>query len=95
MRDMKESEIAGLAKVCPAGGADAASGVFDLMNDLLRQSGDYTLKTAAGQTRRLNVALPSPQEITGPWKVTFDPRWGGPAQPQEFSTLTDLSRRPE
>ncbi len=35
------------------------------------------------------------QEITGPWKVAFDPRWGGPEQPVEFSSLQDWSKRPE
>ena len=32
------------------------------------------------------------QEITGPWEVTFDPKWGGPAHPVTFDTLTDWSK---
>jgi hypothetical protein len=29
------------------------------------------------------------QEITGPWAVQFDPRWGGPDKPVTFSRLSD------
>ena len=32
------------------------------------------------------------QEIRGPWKVTFDPHWGGPATPIAFDTLADWSQ---
>ena len=32
---------------------------------------------------------------TGPWTVTFDPAWGGPAAPVEFTTLDDWTTRPE
>jgi hypothetical protein len=28
-------------------------------------------------------------ELTGPWNVTFDPKWGGPEQPVVFNDLTD------
>ena len=34
------------------------------------------------------------QEITGPWAVAFDPKWGGPAK-VTFDKLDDWSRRPE
>jgi hypothetical protein len=34
-------------------------------------------------------------EITGPWLVSFDPKWGGPYQPVEFGTLEDWTMRPE
>jgi len=27
--------------------------------------------------------------LAGPWQVTFDPKWGGPAKPVEFQQLTD------
>jgi hypothetical protein len=33
--------------------------------------------------------------ITGPWSVTFDPKWGGPSRPVEFADLTDWTARPE
>ena len=32
------------------------------------------------------------QEIASPWLVTFDPRWGGPAQAVRFEKLHDWSR---
>jgi hypothetical protein len=31
------------------------------------------------------------QELTGPWTVTFDPKWGGPEQPVVFNDLPDWS----
>jgi hypothetical protein len=34
------------------------------------------------------------QELTGPWTVQFDPKWGAPAS-VEFSTLEDWTKRPE
>lgn len=33
--------------------------------------------------------------VTGPWEVTFDPRWGGPATPVAFDALEDWSQRAE
>jgi hypothetical protein len=35
------------------------------------------------------------QELAGLWEVSFDPRFGGPAQPVRFEKLEDWSRRPE
>lgn len=62
----------------------------------VRQAGNYVLKTAEGKTRTLEVAaLPAPVEISGPWQVTFDPKWGGPDQPVTFSGLEDWTKRPE
>ncbi len=34
------------------------------------------------------------QAITGPWQVTFEPKWGGPESIQ-FQELTDWTKRPE
>jgi hypothetical protein len=34
-------------------------------------------------------------ELTGPWEVSFDPRWGGPREPVRFDALTDWTARPE
>ena len=33
--------------------------------------------------------------IEGPWKVMFDPVWGGPAEPVTFTFLEDWIKRPE
>ena len=88
-------EILRFAQPRPAGNAEEASGAFDFMNGLFRQSGDYSVRTDAGQTRRFSVALPSPQPITGPWQVTFDPKWGGPAKPVTFDKLGDWSKHPD
>jgi hypothetical protein len=34
------------------------------------------------------------QELAGSWKVSFDPRWGGPGS-VEFSSLVSWTKRPE
>jgi hypothetical protein len=34
-------------------------------------------------------------EINGPWRVSFDPKWGGPAEPVEFRELDDWTERAE
>lgn len=34
-------------------------------------------------------------EITGPWKVAFDPKWGGPAEPVLWPQLRDWSQTAE
>ncbi len=33
--------------------------------------------------------------LDGPWAVSFDPKWGGPAAPVRFDTLVDWTARPE
>jgi hypothetical protein len=33
--------------------------------------------------------------VDGTWRVTFDPKWGGPSEPVEFATLGDWTMRPE
>jgi hypothetical protein len=67
---------------------------LDIARSLIWQSGQYVAQTASGKIRRLSVALPAPQEITGPWEVSFDPKWGGPEK-VTFETLEDWSKRPE
>jgi hypothetical protein len=33
--------------------------------------------------------------VDGAWRVTFDPKWGGSAEPVEFAALVDWTTRPE
>ncbi|MEO8657213.1 MAG: glycosyl hydrolase [Bryobacteraceae bacterium] len=50
---------------------------------------------ALPKTRRPNLpAISSSVELTGPWTVHFDPKWGGPAS-VVFQTLEDWTKRPE
>ncbi|MCX6872589.1 MAG: glycosyl hydrolase [Verrucomicrobia bacterium] len=67
---------------------------FDIATGEIRQSGTYVFTSATGQQRELKVALPALQEIAGPWQVSFDPKWGGPAK-VTFEKLDDWSTRPE
>jgi hypothetical protein len=43
----------------------------------------------------LNFVPPPPQPVVGPWQVSFDPRWGGPAGAVAFDRLEDWSKRAE
>lgn len=52
-------------------------------------------KPAAPTSQKNWTEYRTVQEITGPWKVSFDPKWGGPEQPVEFASLQDWSKRPE
>ena len=43
--------------------------------------GKYEVEFGDGTRRQFTAAeIPQAQEVTGPWSVRFDPKWGGPAQ---------------
>lgn len=67
---------------------------FDFSHGEIWKSGSYALKTTDGESRQRKVILPPPQEITGPWQVAFDPKWGAPAN-VTFERLQDWSTRAE
>jgi hypothetical protein len=52
-------------------------------------------KEATGTKTRNWLDYAETQQIEGPWQVSFDPKWGGPAKPLTFEKLADWSRRPE
>ena len=61
-----------------------------------RAAGTYTLKLANGETREIKIAAPAaPFELTGPWQVSFDPKWGGLADRdfQHARRLVETTRR--
>ena len=59
------------------------------------QPGRYEVKTVAGKSRVCEVpTVPAPEAIAGPWKVRFDPKWGGPDK-ITFEKLEDWSKRLE
>ena len=74
--------------------APGEGSALDIARGEILQSGDYIFKTAGGKTKELVVKLPAEQEISGPWEVAFDPKWGGPAK-VTFEKLEDWSKRPE
>lgn len=89
------AEIAELAKAVPNPAAAGDEPVVDLVRGEIHQPGTYVLTTADGRSRQIKVAdLPAPVEISGPWEVGFDPRWGGPEK-VTFDKLEDWSKRPE
>jgi hypothetical protein len=59
------------------------------------EPGEYEIQTASGHSRRVKVDAPlAPFPISGPWEVSFDPKWGGPER-ADFPQLEDWSQRPE
>jgi hypothetical protein len=57
--------------------------------------GRYEIQTAHGKKSVADIAtVPSPVELSGPWDVHFDSKWGGPEK-IVFESLTDWSQRPE
>ncbi|HWI56874.1 MAG TPA: glycosyl hydrolase, partial [Bacillota bacterium] len=63
---------------------------------LAAEPGRYQLTPAKGKVQQVEVvSVPAPVTLSGPWEVTFDPKWGGPTQPVTFSALDDWSKRPE
>ena len=50
---------------------------------------------ARGSAVRNFPAYRDAQELVGPWRVQFDPKWGGPAQSVAFEKLGDWTARPE
>jgi hypothetical protein len=95
-----------LRSAAPAAGAEAraVTGTFALAGDsskldFLRgeigQPGSYVFKTADGRSREVKCqGLAAPRAIAGPWEVSFDPQWGGPAK-ATFERLEDWSQRAE
>lgn len=51
--------------------------------------------TLTGAEESNYPVLTTQGELSGPWTVTFDAQWGGPAQPVTFDALTDWTNRPE
>jgi len=87
MRDLPEFEIKGGRTVLPLKFASSESAFIVFRKPL---SG---FKPAAGSENF--PELKSAGEITGPWQVRFDPKWGGPEKPVTFATLEDWPKRPE
>ena len=56
------------------------------------RKGNLTTKDTKSTKGEKNFPELKPvQELTGSWQVAFDPKWGGPAKPVTFETLTDWS----
>ncbi len=51
--------------------------------------------TISGMTKSNYPTMHPIGALTGAWKVAFDPKWGGPSEPQTFTSLIDWTTRPE
>ena len=57
-------------------------------------NGRYAIKRADGRAETIVIPdLPEPREISGPWKVGFDPEWGAPAE-ADFLELISWTEHP-
>jgi hypothetical protein len=50
---------------------------------------------AAGTTASNYPTTQEIGQLDGAWRVAFDPKWGGPAEPVTFDSLVDWTSRPE
>ncbi len=92
---LEDAQLASLARQRPDPVSSHGELIVDLVQREIWQPGSYRFQTADRQTREVKVSqLPTAVELTGPWDVQFDPRWGGPEQ-VTFEQLTDWTRRPE
>jgi hypothetical protein len=51
-------------------------------------------RKAQGRAISNDTELETVKTVKGPWKVTFDPQWGAPAE-TSFSVLTDWTHHPD
>ena len=58
------------------------------------ETGTYEVLTTSGQSRRVQVESAAPVELSGPWQLRFDPKWGGPEE-VTFDSLQDWSKHPQ
>lgn len=101
-RAFSDTEVAHLYKTMPLPADWRPASDLVLARDhhgalqvLTSQPGAYELTFANRQIRRFNVAAPpAPITLAGPWQVSFDPKWGGPAS-VIFDQLEDWAKRPE
>jgi len=84
----RETIVLNVPAVAPAPGVPEV----DLARSEIWQSGTYVYQTASGRQWQQAVALPAPQEISTPWQVSFDSKWGGPTKPVTFDQLKDWSK---
>jgi hypothetical protein len=87
MRALPEFEIKDGKTIVPLKFAPAESGFI-----VFRKPISSSQKIAGGENF---PELKTAGEITGAWRVTFDPKWGGPKKPVTFATLEDWTQRPE
>lgn len=72
----------------------AQSHAVDFLQGLAWEPGIYRLTTATGRKRDVEVRLPEPVIIDGPWSVEFDRERGGPGEVR-FERLSDWSSHHE
>jgi hypothetical protein len=102
-RALEAADVVKLMERMPKSGSDGGGLPIEFVREdsgklvpHVRKTGQYTWKTASGQSGSLEVAtLPAAVELNGPWEVSFDPKRGGPDRPVAFAQLEDWTRRGE
>jgi hypothetical protein len=93
MRDLPQFEVKDGRTIVPLR-FDAAQSCFIVFRKSLPSPvlGRRAVSEGGGHNfPKLNVVT----ELAGPWQVSFDPKWGGPAKPVTFAALEDWTKRPE
>jgi hypothetical protein len=85
VRDLDEFEVDGARTTVPLH-LEAKQSAFVVFRKVSRPN--------PSPRRRNAPALRETARIAGPWRVSFDPKWGGP-QSVVFEELDDWSKRPE
>jgi len=85
IRELEEFHVDGARTIVPLR-FDAKQSAFVVFRKVSR--------TPKRKGRRNAPELRELAKVTGPWRVSFDPKWGGP-QSVVFAELDDWSKRPE
>ncbi|MDD3586088.1 MAG: glycosyl hydrolase [Thermoguttaceae bacterium] len=64
----------------PKNGLEITGQIKDQIQATLWRSGTYEFVGSKGNKIVKTEAVPSVVELSGPWKVAFDPAWGGPQE---------------
>lgn len=76
---LPEEEITKLSLLRPSVPDIQPGPAFDFVSGEILQKGIFEIRTADGQTSRVEAAgLPEPLTIGGSWEVRFTPGWGAP-----------------
>ncbi|MBP5510912.1 MAG: hypothetical protein J6Z49_08345, partial [Kiritimatiellae bacterium] len=76
-------------------GWKCTNGVTEIELALGPGESGFVVAGRADPARRNGQAARCTRVVEGPWKVAFDPAWGGPEGEVEFKTLEDWTKRPE
>jgi hypothetical protein len=78
----------------PQGGVEIAGRTDSGAEVRIWQGGRYALRTSEGRRADVDVALPEPTPLIGPWELRFAPGWGAP-ETARFDDLIPWNEHPD